>query len=145
VHQDQLATSVDAQQSSADHGSTFVIEAVAAPGHTTAQLLAAIDDELKKLATTGPTQAELDSVRARFLSDFARRLQSLQSRAQMLAHYQVAYGDPNSLDRDLGRYAQATPASLTAAAKALFVPGRLVVEVKPATPAAAAPKTGGAR
>jgi predicted Zn-dependent peptidase len=131
VHADQLATSVNAAQESMEYGSTFQIEAVAAPGHTTAELLAAIDDEVKKLAASGPTQAELDSSRARFETDFARKLQNLQSRAQMLANYEVVYGDPNSLQTDLGRYLKATPASLTAAAKSLFVPGRLVVEVKP--------------
>jgi zinc protease len=146
VHQDQLATSVNAQQQSLELGSIFAIEAVAAPGHTAAQLQAAIDDELKTLAASGPTQAELDSVRARFESDFARRLQNLQARAQMLAGYQVAYGDPNALPRDLARYAQATPASVAATARALFVPGRLVVEVKPeAAPPAAKPQAGGAR
>jgi predicted Zn-dependent peptidase len=142
VHHDQLATSVTAQQSSMELGSIFSIEAVAAPGHTTVELIAAIDDELKTLAATGPSQTELDSARARFESDFARRLQNLQSRAQMLAGYEVAYGDPNALTRDLARYARATPASLTAAARALFVPGRLVVQVKPE---ATSSKAGGAR
>jgi zinc protease len=147
VHADQLATSVDASESSMEYGSIFQIEAVAAPGHTTAQLLAAIDDEVKKLSASGPTQAELDSSRARFETDFARRLQNLQARAQMLAGYEVTYGDPNSLQTDLGRYLKATPASLTAAAKGLFVPGRLVVEVKPeaekSAAAVAAPVGGG--
>jgi predicted Zn-dependent peptidase len=145
VHRDQLATSVSAQQSSMELGSIFSIEAMAAPGHTSAELLGAIDDELGRLAASGPTQPELDSARARFESDVARRLQNLQSRAQLLAGYEVAYGDPNALTRDLARYAQATPASLTAAARALFVPGRLVVKVRPEAAPQAPSKTGGGR
>lgn len=131
VHKDQLATAVTAQQNTMELQGIFTIEAMAAPGHTTQELAAAIDDEVKKLVASGPTQAEVESVRARFESDFARRLQDLQSRAMMLATYEATWGDANALEKDLGRYRAATPASLTAAAKGLFVPGRLVVEVKP--------------
>jgi predicted Zn-dependent peptidase len=144
VHDDQLATTVQVRQSSGALGSTFVIEAVAAPGHTTAQLVAAIDDELARLLARGPTAAEVESARALMESDLARRLQTLGSRALLLASYEVAYGSPDSVQRDLGRYALASPASLGAAARALFVPGRLLVEVTPASPPPAAGK-GGAR
>lgn len=131
VHKDQLATAVNAQQNTMELQSIFTIEAMAAPGHTAHELAAAIDDEVKKLVASGPTQAEVESVRARFESDFARRLQDLQSRALLLATYEATWGDANALEKDLGRYRAATPASLAAAAKGLFVPGRLVVEVKP--------------
>ena len=146
VHQDQLATDVRVFQNSLDLGSIFVIEAQARPGHGVDELQRAVDDELQRLLAKGVTKAELDSSKARFTSDFARRLEGLQSRAELLAGYQIRFGNPNSLQTDLARYQTATPASALAVAKAVFVPGRLRVAVKPeakATPAA--PQPGGAK
>jgi len=143
VHERQLATSVRAMQRSMELQSFFVIEAMAAPGHTTQELEKVIDEELARLVAGGPTQAEIDSARARHESDVARELQGLRSRAQQLAQYQAQWGDAGALARDLERYQRSTPASQRAAAATLFVPGRLVVEVKPAPPGR--PVTGGAR
>jgi zinc protease len=146
VHTDQIATSVQANQGTKELGGTFLIEAVAAPGHTTKELLAAIDDELKKLTDKGPTKAELDAARARLETDFATGLQDLRTRAMMLARYQVEYGSANSLQTDLERYTKATTESVTATAKAVLVPGRLVVEVTPEAAPTEAPKSkGGAK
>jgi len=131
VHHDQIATEVQAVQASADLGSQLRIEVLAAPGHTTAQVQAALDSEIKKMLTEGPTAAEIDSARERIVSDYARGLEGLQPRSERLADYAVHFGDANSLERDLARYAQATPASVLAVAKQVLVPGRLVIDVQP--------------
>jgi zinc protease len=131
VHHDQIATQVQAVQASADLGSQLRIEVLAAPGHTTAEVQAALDSELKKLLAEGPTAAEIDSARERIVSDYARGLEGLQPRSEKLADYAVHFGDANSLERDLARYAQATPASVLAVAKQVLVPGRLVIDVQP--------------
>ena len=144
VHHDQIATEVQAAQESGDLQSTFRIEVLAQPGHTAQELQAAVDDELKKLVAEGPTQGEIDSARARIVSDFARGLEGLQPRAERLAGYFVHYGDANSLQRDLDRYAHVTPATAKAVAAQVLVPGRLVITVDP-KPHAAADAVGGAK
>ena len=141
VHQDQIATEVHASQESADLQGIFRIEALAAPGHTTQELQAAIDDELKRLLAEGPTEAEVDSARERVIADYARALEGLQARAERLDDYFVHFGDANSLQRDLARYSGVTAAQLKSVAQQILVPQRLLIEVQPDARAVA----GGAR
>jgi zinc protease len=147
VHQDQIATEVNVGQSSQQRHSYLTIRALARPGHTNQELLTAIDDELRKLKQEGPTQAELESARIRIVADTARGLEGLQPRAARLLEYQDGLGDPNAIDRDLGRYASATAARVRDTARAVLTPGRVVVEVTPESdqPDGVKPRAGGAR
>ena len=131
VHQDQIATDVGAEQDSRELQGNFTITALARPGHTNQQLLAAVDDELKKLAEKGPTQAEVDSARVRIYTDTARGLEDLVSRARRLTTYQLDYGEPTALQRDLQRYEAATTQSVRDTARGVLNANRVVVEVTP--------------
>ena len=132
IHRDQLAAEVGAGQESRELQSEFQIDLLARPGHTNAQLLAAADDELRKLADQGPTQAEVDSARTRIYSDAAHGLEGLVPRANRLTSYQLEYGNADGLTRDLGRYEKATVSSVREAAKSLLATRRVIVEVTPA-------------
>jgi predicted Zn-dependent peptidase len=131
VHHDEIAAEVGANQNSRELQSEFAVDAMARPGHTTAELLAAVDDELKRIAREGPTQAEVDSARTRLYTDTARGLEGLIQRATLLTAYQLDYGTPDALQRDLGRYEAATPQSLRDTAARLFATHRVVIEVAP--------------
>jgi zinc protease len=131
VHHQQLAAEVSADQDSRDLAGAFVIDAMARPGHTTGELLSAADEELKRIAEQGPTQAELDSARIRIYADTARSLEDLEQRAARLTRYQLDWGMPDALRRDLGRYEAATRDSLQALARRLVGSGRVVIEVVP--------------
>jgi zinc protease len=144
VHEDQIATEVNVGQSSQQMYSYLTIRALARPGHTNQELLTAIDDELRKFKQEGPTPAELESARIRIVADTARGLESLQARAARLLEYQDGLGDPNSIDRDLGRYASATTVRVRDTARAVLTPGRVVVEVTPESDGVK-PRAGGAR
>ncbi len=143
VHHDQIASEVQGYQASGDLQSQFRLELLAAPGHTTAELQAAVDDELKKMIAEGPTDAEVASARERIISDYARALEGLQPRAERLADYFVHFGDANSLQRDLARYTGATAASVKAIAQQVLTPGRVAIDVQPEP--ASAPAAGGAK
>jgi zinc protease len=145
VHRDQVATEVGAAQSSLERQSHFTIRALARPGKSNAELLAAVDRELQRLRDEGPTQAELDSARTRIVADTARGLEGLLGRASRLLEYEQGLGDPNALGRDLARYESATPARLRATARAVLGGPRVVIEVNP-EPAKdeAKPQAGGA-
>ncbi|HEX9576159.1 MAG TPA: pitrilysin family protein [Myxococcales bacterium] len=131
VHHDEIAAEVGAEQDSRELQSEFQIDVLARPGHTTAELLAALDDELKRIAREGPTQAEVDSARTRIYTDTARALEGLVPRATRLTTYQLDYGTPDGLQRDLGRYEAATPGSVRDAAARLLQTPRVIIEVKP--------------
>ena len=131
VHDRQVATEVMAAQDSMDLQSVFLIEALARPGHTTAELLAQVDAEIGRLVAEGPTQAEVDAARAGIYTDRARTLEGLRSRASLLNNLNHFYGDPTALQKDLARYEAVTPASVREVAGRVFGPGRVVIEVQP--------------
>jgi predicted Zn-dependent peptidase len=131
VQKDQLATQVGAHQESLDLQGAFQIDALARPGHTTGELQEVIDEEVNRLISEGPTAAEVESSRLRIVADFARGMEGLQARSEMLAGFQVRYGDANSLAKDLARYADATPASVQAMARQVLGAPRLVIDVQP--------------
>ncbi len=137
VHRDQLAAEVSAGQESRELQSAFQLDLLARPGHTNAELLAASDEELRRLAAEGPTQAEVDSARTRIYSDAARALEGLVPRANRLTAYQLDYGNADALSRDLGRYEKTTIESVREAAKSLLATKRVIVEVVPAARKAA--------
>ena len=132
VHRDRLAAEVSAGQETRELQGTFQIDLLAGPGHSNAELLAAADEELRRLAAAGPTQAEVDSARTRIYSDAARGLEGLVQRATRLTAYQLDFGKADGLAADLGRYEKATTGSVREAARALLAAKRVVVEVVPA-------------
>ena len=59
VHEKQIAQKVSASQASFAEGSMYIIQATAAKGHTTEELVVEIDRILTELAAEGPTEREL--------------------------------------------------------------------------------------
>jgi len=109
VYDKELAQGVDAGQGSNALTSIFQIQALARPGHTPAELEAAIDEEVARLARDGPTQAEVDRARSVYEHDLFRGLERVSGRANRLNLYNQYTGDPGYLGKDLARYRAITP------------------------------------
>jgi len=112
VYELELAQNVDASQDSYAFVSVFDIQALARPGHTPAELEAAIDEEVARLARDGPTQAEVDRARSTYEHGLFRGLQKVGGeggRANRLNYYNQYTGDPGYLASDLARYRRITP------------------------------------
>jgi predicted Zn-dependent peptidase len=127
VYDDQIAQDVSAYQESRQLGSKFVVSATAKPGHTPEELLAAIDQELAKVASAGITDAELARARTAFLADEAFRLETVSARADTLNTFIHYTGDPSYLPKNIARYEAATVASVGEAARTWLPPGKRVV------------------
>jgi zinc protease len=134
VHKDGIAAEVTVQQGSREAVSDFGIDVQASPGHTLAEVLAAVDDELKRFLATGPSQAELDASRTGLYTDTARDLEGLVPRAIRLTAYQLDFGSADSLQRDLQRYEAATPRSVRETAIGVLRAPRVIIEVMPVQP-----------
>jgi zinc protease len=114
VFERRLAQDAFAYQSSQMLGSLFHVGVTAKPGVTLDQIQQAVDEELARFAAQGPTEAEIDRARNSHLADFYKSVDHLQTRADILNHYEHMLGDPDGVDRDLGRYEAAGRESVRA-------------------------------
>ncbi len=150
VYDLQIAQSVGASQGSMELASAFEITATARPGHTTDELLKAIDEELVKLRDAGVKDDELARAKTSIASDTIFDAERSSSRANRLNTYVHYVGAPDYFAEDLARTQRATTASVGDAAKR-FLPAkaRVVTLVTPKVGAPIAGRvlrvTGGAR
>jgi zinc protease len=131
VYDGRIATDVAAVQQSRELCGFFQVIATAAPGHTLGELDDRITKELEGIAVSGPEEAELQRSHAQAEANFVYRVQTVGGfggKSDQLNQYNVFVGDPGYFDRDLGRYRDATPASVGAACRR-FVAGRPRVAV----------------
>jgi predicted Zn-dependent peptidase len=135
IYDETLANSVAAFQQSQRLGSLFRIDVIAAEGIAPAPIEAAVDAELERLRKDGPTEAELVRVKAQLETETILGLQRLLERADRLNSYEVAFGEPDGFERDLGRYRAATRESVRDWARKVLVRERLVMRVLPAAKA----------
>ena len=132
VYDRQIAQDVSASQYSLTLGSIFSIDATARPGHTTAELEKAIDEELTKLATTPPSEDELTRARNTLETRLYRSLEKVMGVADQLNSYNQIAGDPGYLGRDILRYRNVKPADVSRViAEQLKKQARVVIEAKP--------------
>jgi zinc protease len=135
VYTDQLATDVAAYVDVNEIGSQFHIEATLRPGKDMAKLEKAIDEELARLLTEGPTPAELKRVQTQYTANFLRgveRIGGFGGKSDLLAQAQVYAGDPSYLFKtSFNRHAQATPARVKASASRWLSDGAYVLTVVP--------------
>ncbi|HEY3604814.1 MAG TPA: pitrilysin family protein [Sporichthyaceae bacterium] len=132
VRDRKIAQDVTAYQFSYRFPSVFEVQVTAKPGHTVAELQAAVDEELTRLRTTGPAQADLDGARNRFVAQFVRDLEDLDSRAQLLNRYDDYFGTPDGVDRDIARHTAVSAADTKAfATDQLRADGRVVIDTEP--------------
>lgn len=142
VKDQQIAKDVQAFQYSAFLQSQFIIEATAAEGHSTDELVAAIDAEIASLLANGPSVEEVELARTSWEVRFFEGLQSISGKANQLSSYNTLVGRPDFIQEDLQRYLDVSPQGVHAAARTTLLPGkRVVLHVvpEPAAPQAEKP------
>jgi predicted Zn-dependent peptidase len=131
VFEKRIAQDVFAYQSSQLLGSLFQVGVTAKPGHDLDEIGAAVAAEIARLVAEGPTDAELARARNTHLADFYKSLDHLQTRADLLNHYQHVLGDPDGVSRDVGRYEKTTTASVRDAFASVVGAGHLDLRISP--------------
>ena len=136
VYEDQVAVEVSATQDSRQLGSMFQITIMARPDADLDHVQAVTDEEVARLCAAGPDTAELERRKATAELAMIRRMQSAEAIADLLNTYEYYWGEPNSFQRDLDRYRQATIDGVQQWAKTVLTPdARVVVRVLPEEPA----------
>lgn len=115
IHDTRRAVELGGGQGSRQLTSLFQIVATAAPGVSLETLRQEIAAELDRLASHGPTEAELERVRVQAEAQFMARLETLGGfggKADQLNAYHVYCGEADGFERDLQRYLTLTPATV---------------------------------
>jgi zinc protease len=137
VHREPLVTDLNAGCGlfgpfEARDPDTFTITAVYSPEVTVDRLLAAVDEELDRLAGSAPTGEELAKVTARWAATLHREHDRLVSRTLALGSFELLYGNPELIYELPDRISAVTADAVAAAAKALRPDSRAVLMVNPA-------------
>jgi zinc protease len=130
LHDRRLAAGLGAGQGSRERGSLFQVVATAAPGVQLEDLRLAIMDEMDRLATNGPAQAELERARVQAEASFLYRLQTLGGfggKADQLNAYNVYTGAPDFFEKDLERYLRVTASEVQRAAATYLSPDKAML------------------
>jgi zinc protease len=131
----QIAQEVSATQNSLRLQSIYEIEITLAPGHTATEAIAAVDAELAKIQSEGPTLAEVQTAQTRAEVGLHSSLSTLQGRADRLNSWWLSTGTPDGAAAELARYAAVTPDTVkTTAAQWLPLDRRLVLRIPPEAP-----------
>jgi zinc protease len=134
VYDDQIATDVSAYVDLREIGGLFVIQASARPGIELARVEKAVDQELARLLTGGPTAAEVRRVKTQYRAGFIRgveRIGGFGGKSDVLALGEVFAGRADFYKVRLDRVERATPAQLLASAKQWLGDGVYNLEVQP--------------
>jgi predicted Zn-dependent peptidase len=102
-------------------------------------MLAAMDEEIAKVAKDGVDAATLKRVKTRMLADWNNKNESFINRADTLAKLQTLWGDANVVNKIPGWIEGVTSADIQRVARTYLVPAnRTVIDRKPVAKVAAA-------
>jgi zinc protease len=135
VRDRELALSLSVSIDERRGPSLFRTFALARPGTTLARLETEIKDELRRIASEGPTAREMDRARRMISADAVRASQTTQSVAFLLSEYGLYDGNPGLWLDDLRLLLSLDAGAVRAAAERAFTPARCsVVTVLPGGP-----------
>jgi zinc protease len=135
VYELQIANQVSAYNDAGRKDGKLMMYATATPGHALDELQRVIDEELARLAQSGPTERELQRVKngteAQFL-DGMQQVGGFSGKANQLNHYEFFAGTPDYFNQDLERYQKLTTADIQRVARE-YVTGahRVVLSIVP--------------
>jgi zinc protease len=113
--------------------SALYIFALPKPGEDVTNIRQKIFEEIRAIATNGPSAAEMEKLRNSLCNDAVRGRQSTMYRAQRIAEYALYDSDPRLFDAELDQYLQVTADDIkNAAARYIDVDNRVVLDILPA-------------
>lgn len=113
----------------------LIIQAIPTPGTTMAELEAAINAEIAKLASRGPDAQELNRIKAKMRTAVYDALQKVEGVAQSLAEGEAVAGDPDAfIGGEAQRIEAVDPDAIKRAASRLSPSNSSIVKIVPAAP-----------
>ncbi|HEY0744921.1 MAG TPA: pitrilysin family protein [Chryseosolibacter sp.] len=134
VYEDQIATIVSAYNYAQELSGRFAAQVRVKPGNDPAKVEAATIAILDEFIKNGPTQAELDRVRAEYFANIIKGLERIGGfggKSDILAEYEVYGGSPDAYKQDLKILAEATVADVHKAIKDWLTSGKHTIVCTP--------------
>ncbi|MFN8668173.1 MAG: pitrilysin family protein [Gemmatimonadaceae bacterium] len=145
VYEQELARDIYAQNDAKKLAGDFTVVATARPGKALNVVRDAIDRELVRLATDGPTDRELQQARNALESQFLNRLEFVNAKAEQLNEYYYFTGTADAFQRDLDRMQGVTAADVKRVVNQYLRAPRVTVSIVPTGKKALAATAGGAQ
>ncbi|HEY4244790.1 MAG TPA: pitrilysin family protein [Kofleriaceae bacterium] len=129
---DEIASSVDAQLTPFRDPSLLRLSITATRGHGADEVLATIDEELRRMREQPPGNAEVEKAKALAETDFWSSLVDVDGKAEALGHYEVALGDFRKVNSLAERLAAVTAEEVARAVRQYLRPeARTIVIAEP--------------
>ncbi len=109
----------------------FSVVAQAKPGVALPGIQRAIDEELRRLASDGPTEREMEQAHNVIESEFLQRIQTVAGKADQLNSYYYETGQPNAFQRDLDRLKAVTADDVKRVVAKYLTGPRAIISVVP--------------
>ena len=131
VYDRQIAQNVRAIQNSNMLSSLFDITVNGKPDADIAEIEKVVNEVVSDLLENGITQEEVDRARVNIQTDYIRRLQSNNGRANQFNSYMFFLNDPNKFQWDYDRYSNVTVESVMDAARKYLSAHRATTVIVP--------------
>ncbi len=131
VYDEQIATGVNAGAFGSEIAGRFTVTVTLKPDTDPARIEKAIDEEMARLMSSGPSAAELERIRAQNISSMVRGLESISGKANLLAQAETYLGTPDGWKRSFDLARTATPGQVATAARAWLSDGSYTLTILP--------------
>lgn len=131
VYEQEVAKDVFANNDSKKLDGDFGIAATARPGVNLNTLKGAIDKEIRRLATEGPTARELEQARNAIEAGFLNRLEFVNAKAEQLNEYYYFTGTPDYFQRDLDRHRAVSADDVKRVVNQYLIAPRVMLSIVP--------------
>jgi zinc protease len=132
VYELQIASQVSAYADGSRLDGTFRISTTARPGHDLNELQRVVDEEVRRVAETGPAPREMERVLNQTEAQFLNQMERVGGKADRLAFYDYFVGTPDYFQADLDRYRHVTAADVQRVARDYLLRAhRVVLSVVP--------------
>ena len=121
IYRDQAAQSASASYGGRELAGAFQVTVTAREGTSLSQMERAVYEEIGRLATDGPTEAELTAAKNGAEASFVMSLASTLGKADRLNSYYTFRGEPDLFNEDLARFRAVTADDVKRVAQAYLV------------------------
>jgi len=134
VYQDQIATTVTAENERLEIAGIFSITATVKPGGSVASVEKAVDEELARFLKDGPTAAELARAKTQGMAAFLRgveRIGGFGGKSDVLATCEVYTGNAGCYEDAIRWTNEASADEVKSEANAFLAKGAYILEIQP--------------